>query len=470
MSGRGVFDTIWRKVFDPELVHVPRSQYQNYVPMVEVRPRAVYDPQVVYLDAALRRALSRFHGIVTQIIGTPISMPQLVAQIPSIVNRSTHVLRIFARGRMVKEVRVTPRLREVCANIQAVIQERLLLFEDMVGTLTAEEIDSWGENDRARFQSSTHVFRPGAKLDAVLELGEQMPRMRLAVFVRNVAVCEALTDALLAHGVAATFVHGQLPGGYGDRIAQFRQGKATVLVATRQLFGRGFDLPQAQAAIFYSPKRSVHTMWQEMLRIRGTVRDPKVVFVLFYAWTAEETKTSMFLRDMLATGARQTTAGFRWRYAEEEEEEGEAIDLDARNEDTFTDDEDDHAHEEFVDDAHQARPAAPADAPAATKEFVSRLVKRMTSFRKEQTDSIAASLQQMAEDAGFSRAWPVDLVATFLSALASTLRKLITDNRLTIKACRNELAQLVHPDKHTQVEGTEKKFWHELTVNLNVLT
>jgi hypothetical protein len=76
----------------------------------------------------------------------------------------------------------------------------------------------------------------------------------------------------------------------------------------------------------------------------------------------------------------------------------------------------------------------------------------------------------MAEDAGFSRAWPADLVATFLSALASTLRKLITDNRLTIKACRNELAQLVHPDKHTQVEGTEKKFWHELTVNLNVLT
>jgi len=110
-----------------------------------------------------------------------------------------------------------------------------------------------------------------------------------------------------------------------------------------------------------------------------------------------------------------------------------------------------------------------SNAPAATKKFVSRLVKSMTSFRREQTDSIAVSLQQIADDTSFSKAWPADMVTTFLSALASTLKKLINDNRLTIKACRVQLVQLVHPDKHAQVVGVEKDFWHELMINLNVV-
>lgn len=49
----------------------------------------------------------------------------------------------------------------------------------------------------------------------------------------------------------------------------------------------------------------------------------------------------------------------------------------------------------------------------------------MTSFQKEQTDSIAVTLQHMARDTGFSKSWPVGMVATFLSALASTLETLI---------------------------------------------
>ena len=61
-------------------------------------------------------------------------------------------------------------------------------------------------------------------------------------------------------------------------------------MVTRRLGGRGFDLPKARYAIFYSPKEDAEVMWQETLRIRSLKRSPKTAYVLYYANTAEENK------------------------------------------------------------------------------------------------------------------------------------------------------------------------------------
>jgi hypothetical protein len=469
MTRGAQFGTIWRKEFDPELVQVPPEQYRDYVPMVEIRPRAVYDPAVIELDLAFKQALSRFLAIIEQLAGAPISMPQLIAQIPQIIRGTARVLRIFSGGRMVGQVPLSRRLREACASIQAVIQERLLLFEDMVGTFTTEEIGRWGEvGGRLRFESSSHQFRDGAKLLAIVDIVKRMPRTPVFVFVRYKAVAEALAAALVGQGIATTFVYAELED-RNRRVEQFKGGEFRVLVATRQLFGRGFDLPEAKAAIFYSPKRSVHTMWQEMLRIRGTVLHAKAVFLLFYAWTAEETKASMFLRDALATGARQAKFGLRWRYSEEEDAAA-APEFGAAEDEGFGDEEfedaDDFADESMEDDQPPAAPAEAPDGVAATRVFVRSLLRNMTGFRKETVQAIDAALWQIAQESRFSTAWPVEVVSTFLPALASTLSTLINDDRIKKRDCLVRLMSLVHPDKHADARGTEVEFWHQLSVNL----
>lgn len=78
----------------------------------------------------------------------------------------------------------------------------------------------------------------------------------------------------------------------------FIAGKATVLVANRQLGGRGFDLPMAHYCVFLTAKRDPQSMWQEMLRIRSSKRITKTAYILYYSETEEVAKLEQLLTSM----------------------------------------------------------------------------------------------------------------------------------------------------------------------------
>ncbi len=82
---------------------------------------------------------------------------------------------------------------------------------------------------------------------------------------------------------------------------------------TRQLFGRGFDLPEADSAIFFSPKMDERTMWQEALRIRSRVSQTKDVFICYFAWTTESAKWAA-LRARISPPGSKPGQPFIWRY------------------------------------------------------------------------------------------------------------------------------------------------------------
>lgn len=479
MNRARTFDTIWREQFDPELVQVPRVQYRDYVPLVNVSPQAVYDEDVIRIDDRFKKVLSTSFNIVNKFVaavppvGVTISMRQLIKQIPGILSGIERSLRVFARNRQIKVVPTEGDLKDACSRIQSVILERLLLFEDLPGVLTADEFDDWADAQRSSLQSSTHTFRRGEKLSSLLELLDRDSSEKAAIFVRNIPVCESVCRVLVEEGFTATFLHGEITDQRQQRLDDFRTGNTRVLVVTRQLFGRGFDLPQADKAIFYSPKQSSHVMWQEMLRIRSTARRAKTVFVLFYAWTAEHTKMMRLLRAMLGTGAKQVGGQFRWKYYEEEDRlEREAYEEEApEQESTAQEPEEEEAQEPEFDEeesTYRQRTKESRDFKTATRNFVVNVIAHIDRFRKETAEEINGFLRQTAAEVGFSTAWPCELAEMLFLALGVTIVSLRTRKDVSRKNIKNELAKILHPDKHAEAVGVEKDFWHELSVNINL--
>lgn len=453
MSQTEPFDTIWRAKLHAKLVQIPQSQYRNYVPRVDVFPLAVHDPYVVGVDMDFQDAIAAAVGIINSAvsavkpIGVKIPMRQLVDQLAPVLSSRQTLLRVFSGHKVLKEIPIQPDLLEQCRIIRRVLLERLLLFEDMAGALPAETVDDWTHTLGESHQSISHVFRAGGKADALVHLSQLLLEkpQKVVVFVRNILVCEAIGALLAEKSIRAAFVHGQVETAERKRrLDAFRRGDTQVLVVTRQLFGRGFDLPEAETGVFYSPKENERTMWQEMLRIRSTVRHAKRVFVLFYAWTTEASKLERLIKGMMRTNASWQGHWFCWIYSERNGLQGE----------TAT------ATEEVP------RGQEPEARSKATRNFIRSVEEGIDASRKQQVDTIVQSLSDIAERTGFSHAWPTELVKSLLFQLSEAIVYFGKQKQITAKKIWRQLSRVLHPDMHPRASGVEKQFWHELFVAL----
>jgi hypothetical protein len=170
-----------------------------------------------------------------------------------------------------------------------------------------------------------------------------------------------------------------------------------------------------------------------------------MVYVLFYAWTAEASKMVRLLQGMLRTNASWIGDRFRWTYSEVE---------DVRDRDTTT--------------ARGQRSSTGDDRSSITKEFVTTIVNRIGSLLKQKTSQINKALDEIAQQIGFLRVWPNELVRTLLFEVAATIECLPPVREITTKAIKREFAKVLHPDKHPNAVGIEKQFWHELFIALEI--
>src|SRR5229473_1578206 len=158
------FDTIWREKFDPVVIDVPKEEYRDFIPVVHVIPFSVHDPQVFSADerltAIFAEAIQSISVIVKSVPPRGVSIPtlQLIRQLPEILSKRSSLLRVFAGRRIVKEIPVSSALLEDCRNLQRVMLERLLLFEDLEGTIPDSEVDRWASANAQGLRSLAHAF------------------------------------------------------------------------------------------------------------------------------------------------------------------------------------------------------------------------------------------------------------------------------------------------------------------------
>jgi hypothetical protein len=480
------FDTVWRQRFAPVLVDLPRSAYRDFIPRIDLIPVAVADDAVSELDSVLtavfRQALDSIQARVAAVPPAKlrISLRQLIYQLPELLSHRDAPLKVFVGRRLVKSVPMNDGLRKDCAKLQMVMVERRLLFEDFPaeqGFYRSEGVGTGG-SPAGRQASARHRFEPGKKVDAVHRILEATRPQRTVIFVRNVPVCEGLFAFLVRRGFAVARAHGEDEEGRHRALRAFKTGEARILIATRQLFGRGFDLPEADQAIFYSPKDSERTMWQEVLRIRSTVRNTKRCYVLFYAWTAEAAKMARLVERILATGGRPRRDTFRWQYEDSgaEPDEADSENGGAEPRDRYAGGGRDAASagrpagstaggqgsgRRRQATPPEAGPAASTDdrKAAAARQFVSFLLRSWEKLVKQDAGAIFAALKEAAVQYDFSQVWPPGIVDVLLRQLSASLPG-------ARKSAKKTLAVLFHPDRHA--EAGAKPFWHEMFVALEI--
>lgn len=289
----------------PTYVSVPQRYYADFIPHAHIIAVAIEDPHVRALDQAIDEEIGLMLNWISGAVGFPIDPVYVMPRLTQI--RAGHMA-------------VAPGYRRAFAPVVPGLLGRLqwlshlpdFVYEDMARDTGwhSEETFRYDEEFQRRIPTIAHRVddppRTGdhitmraefrGKADSLYRILGRHSGERGVIFFRNVRILNLFAERLAAEGRTVVIVHGDQSPADNDRaLARFRVGTDMLLLITRDTGKRGLDLPEADFAVFYSPKSREDVTWQEVSRIRSTLRDRKNTYILFYSGTGEEAKMATMI-------------------------------------------------------------------------------------------------------------------------------------------------------------------------------
>lgn len=297
---------------DPAYVSIAERYYADFVPHAQILAVAVADIEVANLDKAIDEEMGLLFNWISGEVGFPIDPAYVLPRLTQI--------RAGKLGLSPGKSRVQPSgmLAGLLGRLQQMLHLPDYLCEDMARGFTREFVETWRYSvdfvDRIPVEQWRVVVppegrdegvmwpEPRAKLETLLGILANHRGQRGVVFFRYVRVLEALASRLRDEGVPFVVVHGELELADNESaLARFRAASNMLLLITRDSGKRGLDLPEGDFAIFYSPKSREDVTWQEVSRIRSTIPNPKVTYILFYDSTGEAAKIGRMIKALQLT-------------------------------------------------------------------------------------------------------------------------------------------------------------------------
>jgi superfamily II DNA or RNA helicase len=295
----------------PAYVSIPQRYYADFIPHAQIIAVAVDDPYVRALDQAIDEEIGLMLNWISGAVGFPIDPVYVLPRLTQI--RAGHMA-------------LAPGYRRGFAPVGAGLLGRLhwlshlpdFVYEDMARDTgwhfeetfrydaelqrripaIARRVD---DPPRTDDQITMHAEFRG-KADSLYRILAYHVEERGVIFFRNVRILDLFAGRLAAEGRTTVIVHGGQSTADNNRaLARFRAGNDMLLLITRDTGKRGLDLPEADFAVFYSPKSREDVTWQEVSRIRSTLRDKKNTYILFYSGTGEEAKMATMIKALERT-------------------------------------------------------------------------------------------------------------------------------------------------------------------------
>jgi len=304
----------WLELFDLVQVEIPKRLIAGYSAFVRFNKCSIRDERAIELDSAINLvvtdALRKIRYELTNefLVDPEIDPDHLYPQASRVIEGSRGHVRFPPPIDETVDIEFSPRLRSLLGRFLQAYSHRLFLFEGRLEEMHLEVYERSATinytDERTRVKCATDISysrkaAPTRKFDALLELLKQRRNERCLILVRNTDVNVFITNLLSSENLDSGAVTGQMTDEQRRKsLTLFDQGLAKILVVNRQIGGRGFDLPKADFAVFISPKRAEETMWQETLRIRGTKRKPKDVYVLYFEDTKEQEKMDSLVAEI----------------------------------------------------------------------------------------------------------------------------------------------------------------------------
>lgn len=143
--------------------------------------------------------------------------------------------------------------------IHQVNQEELVAMGAVLAPEVIRQTTSFDYNYRGDYQALikalvNHEGRNLQILQDILQVCEEADSGTVLVVSDRIAHCQFFVDHLLAKGIAAVLLSGQLPPEQRAEVVEaVRQDKVQVLVATLQLISEGFDCPGLSTLFLCTP-------------------------------------------------------------------------------------------------------------------------------------------------------------------------------------------------------------------------
>jgi hypothetical protein len=312
-SEASLLATFVERTFRPQPITIPKRSYAEFVPTARILVTPVDDSIVRLLDEAIGTDLMFALNNLCAVLQSGVDEHWLFPRLPALLAASPIIRTIrLSSGRFVPAKSLAI---QACTAIQAAVNRSVFLQEDMLEGYDAEIQDflfyAWDADEPRRMVRSRFTERPAdneyrpsprGKYESVLELAKLRANERGVVFVRYVELAEQITASLRSQGITTEIIHGdKSPREQAAAKERFSEGQG-LLVITRDTGKRGLDLPRADYAVFYSPKASELSSWQELSRIRSNIGRTKDSYFLVYAGTREVQRLNELLDLMEASG------------------------------------------------------------------------------------------------------------------------------------------------------------------------
>lgn len=295
----------------PAYVSIPQRYYAEFIPHAQIIAVAISDLYVRALDQAIDEETSLMLNWISGAVGFPIDPVYVLPRLTQI--RAGHMALAPGYRR-----EFAPLVSGLLGRLQWLSHLSDFVYEDMARDT------GWYDEETFRYDAELQRRIPATvrRVDDPPRTGDQITmhaefrgkadnlnrilarhvEERGVIFFRNVRILDLFAGKLAAEGRTAVIVHGRQSTAENDRaLVRFRASNNMLLLITRDTGKRGLDLPEADFAIFYSPKSREDVTWQEVSRIRSTLRDTKNTYILFYSGTGEEAKMAAMIRALERT-------------------------------------------------------------------------------------------------------------------------------------------------------------------------
>jgi ATP-dependent RNA helicase RhlE len=224
---------------------------------------------VVLGGVSIRRQMQTLRNGVDILVATPGRLEDLVAQGAVRLDKVETV--VLDEADQMLDIGFMPAIRRILKLLPR--QRQTLLFSATmpkeIRALSADHLNDPIEVSVApaaatadRIDQTVIHFDGEGKLPALADLVRKNAGKRIIVFSRTKHGADKIAKRLFADGLGASAIHGNKSQGQRERaLAEFRSGKAPVLIAT-DIAARGIDVPGVEVVVNYDlpnvPESYVH--------------------------------------------------------------------------------------------------------------------------------------------------------------------------------------------------------------------
>ncbi len=299
------FSSFIIELFNPVTISSKSKSISKYIPKAKIILKPIFDKNVIFRDMAIDTRIRKLLDRIVSYLGYVPNFDYLLKRAESI-----YVGKINWGN---------SELKKYLSIIRQYIFFRTYLYEDMFGgfnyyfnevgqliwSTVIEGDERWFLNLKVDLSDERKIkneFHPllREKYNELKSIIKNHNNEKGVIFVRFKRLGFLISENLNELGIKNIRIDSSINTSKKMKSAKdkFKNTDTNILIITRGTGGRGFDLPYADYAVFYSPKAKEEEMWQELSRIRSYVKKVKNSYFLYYERTNEAKKLSILIEQM----------------------------------------------------------------------------------------------------------------------------------------------------------------------------